>query len=454
MICSMDSGASKKFGIAVLAIALASASSSNAELTITAQTPPPSTNNQPNTLVGQSESAGFAASLLASGTPVALWGLVPSSSVADACNQIVNTGGCNAASDESGTQFVFDTDGGRRIAVVCPQNAGNIGGGVYWTGSDVNQIYKDASTAAAGRRKVLGSSVTGRALADTAAQGDAGPGCLEGTPLEGTALCLALGPFAPLCGAGLFGACLAVNCAAGAGQATGCFPGVSTVLLSNGRSKPMHELRVGDEVAVMGKDGAFKLDAVYAFGHNDPKPITSFVKLTVDIQSLELSSLHFVPVYSGNLSSMVYKRAQDVNVGDHMYVGIAASGKGLRQSVTSITTTYQRGLYNPLTLSGNILVDGMVASVHSDWFLDATFDALRITGWLPGAYQVVLSPARLLYRILGKTAYVQLYNFLDAKYAGGLAGLGTRFGGVIFTGSACMLASMAAITASKIISLP
>ena len=53
-----------------------------------------------------------------------------------------------------------------------------------------------------------------------------------------------------------------------------------------------------------------------------------------------------------------------------------------------ITTTVGKGLYNPLTLSGTILVNGMVASVHSDWFLDAAFDALDISGWLPSAYQV------------------------------------------------------------------
>ena len=61
----MVSVASKKCSIAALAIVLASASSSSAQLTITAQTPPPSSNGQPNTLVGQSQS--FAASLLASG---------------------------------------------------------------------------------------------------------------------------------------------------------------------------------------------------------------------------------------------------------------------------------------------------------------------------------------------------------------------------------------------------
>lgn len=34
---------------------------------------------------------------------------------------------------------------------------------------------------------------------------------------------------------------------------------------------------------------------------------------------------------------MVYKRAQDVTVGDHMYVSNAASGKGSLQPVTGVS---------------------------------------------------------------------------------------------------------------------
>ncbi|KAK9917146.1 hypothetical protein WJX75_001290 [Coccomyxa subellipsoidea] len=203
--------------------------------------------------------------------------------------QLVATGGCDAAPDQSGNQFVFDTDKGRRIAVVCPQNASQAG-------------------------------------------------C----------------------------------------DASGCFPGASTVLLNDGQSKPMFDLRLGDEVAVMGKKGAFNFDAVYAFGHNDPKPYTSFVKLN------------------------------------------------MHSPWSSPPSTF-------------------------DWFLDTALNALGVPGWLPVAYQVVLSPARLLYSIMGKETYVRLYNVLDAKLVGGIAGLGTQFGAAIFTGSACILGGIAAATASKIV---
>ena len=64
----------------------------------------------------------------------------------------------------------------------------------------------------------------------------------------------------------------------------------------------------------------------------------------------------------------------------------------LKQHVVpaGVSTTYSKGLYNPLTLSGTIIVDGVVASVHSDWFLDTALNALGVPGWLPVAYQVQL----------------------------------------------------------------
>ena len=48
--------------------------------------------------------------------------------------------------------------------------------------------------------------------------------------------------------------------------------------------------------------------------------------------------------------------------------------------------TTQHGLYNPFTIGGDIVVNGVLASSHSDWFLDGvTPDA-----WahhLPRVYQ-------------------------------------------------------------------
>jgi hypothetical protein len=55
------------------------------------------------------------------------------------------------------------------------------------------------------------------------------------------------------------------------------------------------------------------------------------------------------------------------------------------------------GAYNPLTMNGRIVVDGVVASAHSDWFLDGLVSANAQAK----IYQAILAPVRLGYRLLG-----------------------------------------------------
>ena len=71
------------------------------------------------------------------------------------------------------------------VQVVCPQNASQAGCGVFWTGPDIDEIYRNISTATGGRRKVLGDPVTGRKLA-VVAPGVTGS-APQGTTVTGSA---------------------------------------------------------------------------------------------------------------------------------------------------------------------------------------------------------------------------------------------------------------------------
>ncbi|KAF6250437.1 hypothetical protein COO60DRAFT_1465450 [Scenedesmus sp. NREL 46B-D3] len=111
------------------------------------------------------------------------------------------------------------------------------------------------------------------------------------------------------------------------------------------------------------------------------------------------------------------------------------------------------GLYNPYSLSGTILVNGVVASSHSYWFADAAFDALGLpAAWLPGLYQAVLAPARLLFWAMGPQAYTELYDQLDGALdfaqllssSGGLVGAPLRLAGVMLLAFAHAAAAMLA----------
>lgn len=57
-------------------------------------------------------------------------------------------------------------------------------------------------------------------------------------------------------------------------------------------------------------------------------------------------------------------------------------------SHAGVSVTKNVGLFNPMILSGTILVNGAVAFVYSEWFLDPVFDALNRPDLLPAIYQV------------------------------------------------------------------
>ncbi|XP_024520612.1 warthog protein 6-like [Selaginella moellendorffii] len=185
-------------------------------------------------------------------------------------------------------------------------------------------------------------------------------------------------------------------------------------------------LSVGDKVAV----GNNAFSDVYAFGHKDADAISEFFQVHSASNMLELTAGHFVPVdIKGNL---VYKRAEDLKVGDSLWES---------SQITEISKVEKLGLYNPLTLSGNIMVNNVLASAHSEWFLDSIFDAVGATEYLPYAYQAVLAPVRAIYNIVGKEIYAKGYGAIDSCV--NVAEFGTKYAGSVSAIAGLVLASKA-----------
>lgn len=177
----------------------------------------------------------------------------------------------------------------------------------------------------------------------------------------------------------------------------------------------MSELRVGDVVRSVDAAGKAIYDEVYFFGHAVSSRATDYVnlKLSGTDASLQLSSKHFLPTCPKRgeqckWADHVHIYAQKLHPGDYVWISTAAGSSLSEVLETSIVV--KDGLYNPYTLSGKIIVNGVVASAHSNWILDDWTPA-SMSQYLPAVYQVMFLPGRVLYHILGSPAA----DFLDVN---------------------------------------
>lgn len=134
-------------------------------------------------------------------------------------------------------------------------------------------------------------------------------------------------------------------------QCGGCFPATSTVELESGKSINLDRLQLGDKVRV----GPSEFSEVYFFSTEMADTTSKFVKLATDSGAVTMTQGHYLYV-NGAL-----KVASDVQVGDNVVLG-----NGTHVAVNEVTSVWAPGLYNPHTLHGDIVVDGIHTSTYTD----------------------------------------------------------------------------------------
>eukprot|EP00178_Gracilaria_changii_P026703 TRINITY_DN823_c0_g1_i1.p1 TRINITY_DN823_c0_g1~~TRINITY_DN823_c0_g1_i1.p1 ORF type:complete len:498 (-),score=82.24 TRINITY_DN823_c0_g1_i1:991-2484(-) len=128
-----------------------------------------------------------------------------------------------------------------------------------------------------------------------------------------------------------------------------CFPGDAQVEMADGSFKNMDELSVGDEVRV-----GNKFSRVFMFTHSKAETITRFLQLlTKSGRKLSLTSGHMLYVNG------IIRAAEQVQVGDYLSLV-----DGIDQ-VVKISTVVKKGLFNPQTVHGDIVVNGLLTSTYT-----------------------------------------------------------------------------------------
>lgn len=153
-----------------------------------------------------------------------------------------------------------------------------------------------------------------------------------------------------------------------------CFPAHAEVTLESGEKRTMAQLTVGDRVVTA--DGSVS-DIIF-FTHSERDSMNRFVQLTTECGgSLTASPGHYVFADGG-----VLRAVESLAVDDSLETLAVGSSR-----IVDVKVVIGRGLYNPQTISGSIVVDGFKASTYTT----AIDPAL--------AHTALLAPVRYLYSL-------------------------------------------------------
>eukprot|EP00929_Paragymnodinium_shiwhaense_P038621 TRINITY_DN20392_c0_g1_i3.p1 TRINITY_DN20392_c0_g1~~TRINITY_DN20392_c0_g1_i3.p1 ORF type:complete len:296 (+),score=12.21 TRINITY_DN20392_c0_g1_i3:133-1020(+) len=154
-------------------------------------------------------------------------------------------------------------------------------------------------------------------------------------------------------------------CVAGSGQ---CFSGDASVSVRGRGQVRLAELRLDDFVLVDRSLAEPAYEPVTRFLHASPDDATAFLTIGHQHGELRISDSHFV--FTATPSGTRFEKSADaVKVGDELVVsGLDSKGGALLTSsrVFSVRrSSNSKGMYAPLTSSGKIIVDGVVASTFA-----------------------------------------------------------------------------------------
>lgn len=154
-----------------------------------------------------------------------------------------------------------------------------------------------------------------------------------------------------------------------------CFPSSAVVELASGQRKPISQLRIGDSVRV----GKNTFSDVFLFSHRtNAMSAPSYVELEMEHSNatLRMTAEHLLRVNGSELvAARMVKRGDRVQSAEYGWVNVA-----------DMRVVRDRGLFNPHTLDGNIVVDGFIVSTYT------TAVPRRVASML-------LEPLRILYKL-------------------------------------------------------
>lgn len=144
-----------------------------------------------------------------------------------------------------------------------------------------------------------------------------------------------------------------------------CFPGSALVELKSGRAIRMDQLSVGDEVLV-----GELYSQVFGFTHKSPHTTHRFIRLTTKCgKSVTLTAGHYLYANDRLVAAKTVQQGDRIRLTNREAI------------VDMVDTILETGLYNPQTLHGDLVVNGIITSCYttavSKWSAHALLTPLR-----------------------------------------------------------------------------
>jgi hypothetical protein len=161
----------------------------------------------------------------------------------------------------------------------------------------------------------------------------------------------------------------------GGGGRFPCFSGEMAVeLVDQEGSVPIDSIKIGDYVRVSNDEnnGRKKYSQVYSLMHYDKTLPADYLQLYTEKsinKPLEISSQHMVFILKED-NKRVAVQAHSVKVGDRLVLAPLDWTEEAGAQVTRIDQVWRRGAYAPLTMSGDVVVNGVVASSYVSFMSD------------------------------------------------------------------------------------
>lgn len=138
-----------------------------------------------------------------------------------------------------------------------------------------------------------------------------------------------------------------------------CFSSDTIVKTVDGQEKTMAELRTGDKL-----QGMKNQDEMLTFLHAHQTEMAWFHTITTASgHQLSLTRHHLLATVATD-GNVIYTAAENVHIGDHLLVEQELNNTFDKSPVITIVLEQKLGYYAPLTHSGTIVVNGIVASCY------------------------------------------------------------------------------------------